>query len=86
MAVYAAQSINVSIFGRDAAGAVVGDSGSVSYTWASGAALYEIRKSITVDQVMLDTVKFFQVRLLNGQTVGPTPVEICARGCFVGDT
>ncbi|WP_443501521.1 hypothetical protein, partial [Pseudomonas helleri] len=86
LAVYAAQSINVSIFGRDAAGAVVGDSGSVSYTWASGAALYEIRKSITVDQVMLDTVKFFQVRLLNGQTVGPTPVEICARGCFVGDT
>jgi len=86
LAVHAAQSINVSIFGRDAAGTVVGDSSSVSYTWANGAALYEIRKSITVDQVMLDTVKFFQIRLLNGQTVGPTPIEICARGCFVSDT
>ncbi|MGO1272253.1 MAG: hypothetical protein ACTMK5_10770, partial [Pseudomonas helleri] len=86
LAVYAAQSINVAIFGRNSAGAVVGDSSAVDYIWANGAALYEIRKTVIVDQVMLDTVKFFQVRLLNGRTVGATPVEICARGCFVGDT
>ncbi|MGP5351774.1 SGNH/GDSL hydrolase family protein [Pseudomonas helleri] len=86
LAVYAAQNINVAIFGRNAAGAVVGDSSAVDYLWANGAALYEIRKTVVVDQLMLDTVKFFQVRLLNGRTVGVVPVEICARGCFVSDT
>lgn len=86
LSVYSAQSVNLSIFGRNSSGGVVGDSSNTSYTWANGAALYEIRKSITVDQVMLDTVKFFQVRLLNGQTVGSTPIEICARGVFVGET
>lgn len=86
LAVYAAQNINVAIFGRNAAGAVVGDSLAVDYIWANGAALYEIRKTVIVDQLLLDTVKFFQVRLLNGRTVGATPVEICARGCFVSET
>lgn len=85
MVIYSAQSINFSVFGRDAAGSVVGDAGNVSYTWPSAVA-QEIRKTITVDQTMLDTVKFFQVRILNGQTVGATPIEICARGIFVGDT
>lgn len=85
LVVYSAQSINFSVFGRDAAGATVGDPSNVSYTWSS-AMVQEIRKTLTVDQTMLDAVKFIQVRILNGQTVGATPIEICARGIFVGDT
>lgn len=85
LVIYAGQSINFSVFGRSITGTVLGDPSNVSHTWTAPS-VQEIRKVIIVDQAMLDTMKFLQVRILNGQTVGAVPIEICARGVFVGDT
>jgi hypothetical protein len=85
LGVYAAQTVPVAVFGRTAAGAVVGSSSNTSYTFLS-ALSREITQTIDVDATFAATVEYLVIRFMNGATVGATPVDVWGRGLFVNDT